>query len=153
MVGALIRGLALAAVAGGGALAAPAADTRVEQLSAGPPAAAGQVTQIAPPPPGAARAVQASPEARNEGDAGLEARLERPAAASPEAELYRRVAEVWQVIRRRGQQPTPELIAQEIGPERLSSFLNNFPGSENIFGVDSDRLPLKAPQDGPPGTP
>ncbi|PZU57583.1 MAG: hypothetical protein DI547_12930 [Sphingobium sp.] len=60
--------------------------------------------------------------------------------------LYDEVAGVWQTIRQRGQQPTPELIAREIGPEALSQFLNSFPGANTIFGIDSDIMPLKPPE-------
>ncbi|MBB5704843.1 hypothetical protein [Sphingopyxis panaciterrulae] len=63
----------------------------------------------------------------------------------PRASLYLEVANAWEVIRRRGQQPTPELIAREIGPDMLARFLNQFPGSEAMFGKDSDRLPVEPP--------
>lgn len=66
---------------------------------------------------------------------------------SPEATLYGQVAAVWEVIRRRGQQPTPELIAREIGPDMLSRFLTQFPGSEAMFSANSDKLPVATPQD------
>ncbi len=69
---------------------------------------------------------------------------------SPEADLYAEVAAVWLLIRRRGQQPTPELIAREIGPDMLAKFLNSFPGSEKMFGVDSDTLPITPPHDAAP---
>jgi hypothetical protein len=64
--------------------------------------------------------------------------------------LYAQVAEVWHVLRMRGQQPTPELIAREIGPERLSAFLNIFPGATGMFGIDSDTLPIARPEDRSP---
>src|SRR3546814_6661066 len=63
----------------------------------------------------------------------------------PRASLYLEVANAWEVIRRRGQQPTPELIAREIGPDMLARFLNQFPGSEALFGKDSDRHPVEPP--------
>src|SRR3546814_9252810 len=76
--------------------------------------------------------------------------LEQVTRRSPRADLYAEVAAVWELIRRRGQQPTPELIAREIGPDLLARFLNTFPGSEGMFGVDSDVLPIKPPQEPPP---
>lgn len=75
---------------------------------------------------------------------GPEQAIVRP-VDSPEARLYSQVAEVWEVIRQRGQQPTPELIAREIGPDALASFLDQNPGAESIFGRDSDNLPLPSP--------
>lgn len=64
---------------------------------------------------------------------------------SPEAALFGRVAEAWQVIRERGQQPTPELIAREIGPDQLATFLDQNPDATDIFGQDSDTLPVDVP--------
>lgn len=64
---------------------------------------------------------------------------------SPEAALISRVAEAWQVIRGRGQQPTPELIAREIGPDQLATFLDQNPEATDIFGKDSDTLPVDVP--------
>lgn len=66
---------------------------------------------------------------------------------SPEERLYRDVADVWETIRRRGQQPTPELIAREIGPDALARFLDQNPGAEAAFGQDSDTLPVPSPED------
>src|SRR3546814_1386674 len=76
--------------------------------------------------------------------------LEQVTRRSPRADLYAEVAAVWELIRRRGQQPTPALNAREIGPDLLARFLNTFPGSEGMFGVDSDVLPIKPPQEPPP---
>jgi hypothetical protein len=81
---------------------------------------------------------------------GPELDLEAVTRSSPEANLYAEVAAVWLLIRRRGQQPTPELIAREIGPDVLAKFLNSFPGSEKMFGVDSDTLPISPPHDAAP---
>lgn len=61
--------------------------------------------------------------------------------------LYREVAAVWQAIRQRGQQPTPELIAKEIGPENLARFLTLYPGAERIFA--NGTLPPPTPVDPP----
>src|SRR3546814_4117621 len=57
--------------------------------------------------------------------------LEQVTRRSPRADLYAEVAAVWELIRRRGQQPTPELIVREIGPDLLARFLNTFPGSRS----------------------
>jgi hypothetical protein len=64
---------------------------------------------------------------------------------SPEQDLYNQVARVWTTIRQRGQQPTPELIAREIGPDQLTKFLGQVPDAGKIFGVDSDTLPIPKP--------
>lgn len=71
-------------------------------------------------------------------------------SSDQKATLYAAVAEVWHVLRMRGQQPTPELIAREIGPERLSAFLNTFPGATGMFGIDSDTLPIDRPEERSP---
>lgn len=64
---------------------------------------------------------------------------------SPEAALYEQVADAWQVIRQRGQQPTPELVAREIGPDALARFLDQNPAASDIFGQDTDDLPVDQP--------
>ncbi|MCM8732188.1 hypothetical protein ACFO8O_14585 [Hephaestia sp. GCM10023244] len=118
----------------------PARRNAVEQVgqAKSPPA---EVAQL----PGDAEALSTA--------AAPESELEQATPRSPRADLYAEVAAVWEVIRRRGQQPTPELIAREIGPDMLARFLNTFPGSEGIFGIDSDRLPLKPPPDLPAPAP
>ncbi len=66
---------------------------------------------------------------------------------SPEIKLYEKVAQVWYTLRQRGIQPTPERIAEEIGPDQLARFLDQNPSAGNIFGTDSDILPLPKPGD------
>lgn len=66
----------------------------------------------------------------------------------PDASLYDQVAEVWTMIRRRGMQPTPELIAREIGPDALARFLDQYPGATGMFGKDQDTLPVDHPDRG-----
>ncbi len=83
--------------------------------------------------------------------AGPEAGLAAVPPERPRDSLYLEVANAWEMIRRRGQQPTPELIAREIGPDMLARFLNQFPGSESMFGKDSDRLPVAPPSLPPDG--
>ncbi|MGB7407505.1 MAG: hypothetical protein WA908_03300 [Pontixanthobacter sp.] len=83
-------------------------------------------------------------EAIDPADPAAEQIISRP-VESPEARLYAQVAEVWETIRSRGQQPTPELIAREIGPDSLTTFLDQNPGAEGMFGEDSDELPLDGP--------
>ena len=80
-----------------------------------------------------------------EGEEGPEAHIVR-IEQSPEERLYRDVAEVWETIRKRGQQPTPELIAREIGPDTLARFLDQNPGAAAAFGQDSDTLPVPGPE-------
>jgi hypothetical protein len=68
-------------------------------------------------------------------------------SVSPEVRLYEKVAQVWYTLRQRGIQPTPERIAEEIGPDQLARFLDQNPEAGNIFGKDSDTLPLPRPGD------
>ncbi|HVI99972.1 MAG TPA: hypothetical protein VM657_12995 [Sphingomonas sp.] len=117
--------------------AAPSRRNAVEQLG-GEERAPADVAQL----PGDAEILPTAP--------APETGLEEITPRSPRADLYAEVAAVWELIRRRGQQPTPELIAREIGPDMLARFLNTFPGSEGMFGVDSDTLPIKPPRDAPP---
>lgn len=58
-------------------------------------------------------------------DPDQETGLTSPDTTSPD--LLTEVARAWHVIRNRGQQPTPELIAREIGPDMLTAFLNQYP--------------------------
>jgi len=62
---------------------------------------------------------------------------------TPNGELYREVERIWQQIRQRGQQPTPELLANEIGPEALARFLSTYPNAERLL---TDRKPLPPPE-------
>jgi hypothetical protein len=59
--------------------------------------------------------------------------------------VYTAVSNAWVRLRARGQQPTPELISQEVGQETFNMFLNLFPSSETIFAIDSDQFPLSLP--------
>lgn len=77
-------------------------------------------------------------------DSQPEVAISRP-LVSPEAALYGQVAEAWQAIRQRGQQPTPELIAREIGPDTLATFLDQNPAAADMFGRDSETLPVDVP--------
>lgn len=111
-------------------------------------AEAGQDQQIANPEPRKTTgAIDQLPEGLETPDpeAVPENEIGSLAAPDPRVSLYNEIAQVWQSIRARGQQPTPELIAREIGPESLTRFLDTFPGSESIFGIDSDSLPLPEP--------
>lgn len=65
-----------------------------------------------------------------------------PALASNEkSDLTGDVARAWEVIRERGQHPTPELIAREIGPDRLAAYLNLHPDAVDIFTRDTAPIP------------
>ena len=50
-------------------------------------------------------------------DAAPENDIREGQPQSPELVLYAQVAEVWSTLRSQGLQPTPELIAREIGPD------------------------------------
>jgi hypothetical protein len=60
--------------------------------------------------------------------------------------LFQSVSAAWHLVRSRGQQPTPLLMAQEVGSEQLARFLNNYPGSEKIFGPGSVDFPVVEPR-------
>ena len=60
---------------------------------------------------------------------------------SANRDIYRDVAMAWQAIRARGQQPTPELLAQSVGPENLAAFLSTFRNADRIFRPDIDAWP------------
>ena len=62
--------------------------------------------------------------------------------ASVDLRLYRDVALAWQAIRARGQQPSPELLAQSVGPENLATFLSTVRHAERIFRPDVDTWPI-----------
>jgi hypothetical protein len=55
------------------------------------------------------------------------------APVDPDRALQAEVLRTWQSLRQRGQQPTPELVAKEIGPEALARFLATSPGAERLF--------------------
>lgn len=132
--------------------AAPA-DLSVEQLPRAHDGADG-INQVAAPERQPTRMTQLPADTEAAGAApNPEAALEDPTDRSPRKDLYREVATVWEAIRRRGQQPTPELIAREIGPDNLARFLTTFPGSENMFGVDSDQLPVDPAPSAPDAPP
>lgn len=55
--------------------------------------------------------------------------------SSPEASLTVDVLRAWSHIRERGQTPTPDLIAREIGPDRLAEFLATSPAAANVLAT------------------
>lgn len=55
--------------------------------------------------------------------------------SSPEATLTADVLRAWSQIRGRGQTPTPDLIAREIGPDRLAEFLATTPAAANVLAT------------------
>ena len=63
---------------------------------------------------------------------------------SPGASLTADVVEAWNQIRQRGQTPTPDLIAREIGPDKLAEFLASSPVAASILATGT--LPDQAPQ-------
>ncbi|WP_208402820.1 hypothetical protein [Sphingomonas japonica] len=149
-----------------------AVSAAAQTVSGTPSAGSDRTTaeQIAPtaapaapkPPPGTVQQIRPNNRASTEilqlpPDAEVAPSAESPEQAlaeglprSPRLNLYEEVAAVWEMIRKRGQQPTPDLIAREIGPENLARFLSDFPAAANMFGVDSDLIPVPPP---PPSTP
>lgn len=88
-------------------------------------------------------------------EAAPEAGLEAP-PVDPDRALQAEVLRTWQSLRQRGQQPTPELVAKEIGPEALARFLATSPGAERLFDGNAapplppPAAPEPARGDGPP---
>lgn len=80
-------------------------------------------------------------------DPDQETGLTSPDTVAPN--LFGDVVRAWHVIRNRGQQPTPELIAREIGPDALTAFLNQYPnGVAMITAQEPPAAPT--PPDLPP---
>jgi hypothetical protein len=67
---------------------------------------------------------------------GSEAQLE--AEAGPPRTLTAEVLAAWNLIRTRGQVPTPDLIAREIGPGKLAEFLASSPGAANVLATGQE---------------
>lgn len=68
--------------------------------------------------------------------------------SSPEASLTVDVLRAWNQIRERGQTPTPDLIAREIGPDRLAEFLATSPAAASVLATGM--LPDKQEASEPP---
>ena len=55
--------------------------------------------------------------------------------------LAAEVARAVEFIRQRGQQPTPETLAREIGPDALATYLNQDPSHVGIFSAPENSHP------------
>ncbi len=67
---------------------------------------------------------------------------------TPEASLTADVLRAWNQIRSRGQTPTPDLIAREIGPDKLAEFLATSPAAASVLATGS--LPDRQETNDPP---
>ena len=78
------------------------------------------------------------PETLEPGKNDNESQLEKGIA--PARTLTSEVLAAWSLIRERGLTPTPDLIAREIGPDKLAEFLASNPAAGNILatGVEPD---------------
>jgi hypothetical protein len=78
------------------------------------------------------------PETLEPGKNDDESQLEKGIA--PARTLTSEVLAAWSLIRERGLTPTPDLIAREIGPDKLAEFLASNPAAGNILatGVEPD---------------
>lgn len=86
---------------------------------------------------------QVAADRRVDGNASPENDLVRDVASEgPDMALYREVALAWQAIRARGQQPSPELLAQSVGPDNLATFLSTFRNADRMFRPDIDTWPV-----------
>lgn len=122
---------------------AGASATQIEQLGSAP---TGRRASDAPPAIGSkaepsARITQLSDDLQPVGNG--EETLARPVARSAEGtRATLEVARAIDTIKGRGQQPTPELIAREVGPEVLETYLS---------GGTPASPPPEAKPDAPPG--
>lgn len=116
-------------VGAAGQMAGTQPSTSIEQLPRG--GSPGPLAQIP-------KDVVADDDARPEIGIGVD-------AAGDSDALYRDVATAWQAIRARGLQPTPELLAQAVGPDNLARFLSTFEGADRVFRSDVDGWPLPPP--------
>ena len=66
------------------------------------------------------------------------------ADTGPPATLTGDVVAAWNLIRSRGQTPTPDLIAREIGPGKLAEFLATSPAAASILATGHEPGPLPA---------
>ncbi|MBB4640103.1 hypothetical protein HNQ99_000383 [Rhizorhapis suberifaciens] len=66
------------------------------------------------------------------------------ATGGEKKDLAAEVARALEFIRQRGQQPTPEILAREIGPDALAAYLNQDPAHIDIFSTTNDTHPLPA---------
>lgn len=57
--------------------------------------------------------------------------------STPASSLTADVIQAWTQIRQRGQTPTPDLIAREIGPGKLAEFLASSPAAASILATGS----------------
>lgn len=116
-----------------------------------PRAGADQINRTAPTGP----IDQVSADREIDGDATPESDLVSDIAEpGPDMALYRDVALAWQAIRARGQQPSPELLAQAVGPDNLATFLSTFRNADRMFRPDADTWPVApVPQSARPAAP
>ena len=126
------------------------AGTAMAQLAAGPPV---RTVEQVMPVDASSRIAQLPSDRRAGENAAPEDELTRAdASLEGDRSLYRDVATAWQAIRARGQQPTPELIAQAVGPENLTTFLSTFRNARQIFRPDIDAWPIVPAGDPRPGS-
>lgn len=122
------------------AFAGPAQDIGVDQIGAASSLAAA-TEQIRPKAVTSAPSeigVDQLPETLQPKADGSEDSLGRNAGPAPT--LADEVLAAWNLIRQRGQTPTPDLIAREIGPDKLAEFLASSPAAGSILttGVEPD---------------
>lgn len=76
------------------------------------------------------------PETLQPGRDAAESKLEQ--GITPARTLTAEVISAWALIRERGQTPTPDLIAREIGPDKLAEFLASNPAAGNILATGAE---------------
>lgn len=58
------------------------------------------------------------------------------------------VARAAEMLRQRGQQPTPEALAREIGPDALAAYLNQDPSALDVYSAPREQESAPMQQDG-----
>lgn len=128
----------------------PPEDVGVDQIMPSP--AAADAEQIKPKTPDTgALALDQLPESLEPGKNANEGQLEKGIA--PARTLTGDVIAAWSIIRDRGQTPTPDLIAREIGPDKLAEFLASHPAAGSVLatGIEPDGQVQTDPESRPDG--
>ncbi|WP_313807905.1 hypothetical protein [Sphingobium sp.] len=63
-------------------------------------------------------------------------------------DLAGEVARAAEMLRQRGQQPTPEALAREIGPDALAAYLNQDPSALDVYSAPREPQGAPVPDDG-----
>lgn len=128
----------LASAALAGMSAAQQSDVVGAEQIAGPPQTSRDTVNVIQLPPGLEPLARGDEEALGKADA-------------PPPSLTADVIAAWNLIRARGQTPTPDLIAREIGPDKLAEFLATTPAAASILATGTEPDPQLPKESGTEG--